>query len=179
MECVVAETELLILRELEEGDLENLYSLIGHPEVMRFSIAGPYTKQETKEFIQKCRKSYRDKGAGLYGVILKEQRTFIGYCGFSFLNIRGEEEVEIGYYLLPEYWNRGFATDASRAVRDLGLKKHGYKRLISLIDRRNTASKRVAEKTGMIPERTVMYENISLELYSLEVWQRTTTGIKY
>lgn len=63
---------------------------------------------------------------------------------------------ELGYRLLPEYWGQGLACEAVGAVVRHAFEKDGLRRLISLIDPENTASRRVAEKVGMRLEGEVM-----------------------
>jgi RimJ/RimL family protein N-acetyltransferase len=57
--------------------------------------------------------------------------------------------VEIGWRLDPAYWGRGLATEAADAVLRDGFERLGLGRIISIIHRDNTASRRVAEKIGL------------------------------
>ena len=94
--------------------------VLGDPDVMRFSESGPFTRKQSKDFIEKCLINYRDKGFGLFAVEDKVDHIVIGYCGFYFQLIEGVEEIEIGYRLHPKYWNRGIATETSKAVQEYG-----------------------------------------------------------
>ncbi|TML40785.1 MAG: GNAT family N-acetyltransferase, partial [Actinobacteria bacterium] len=60
---------------------------------------------------------------------------------------------EIGWTLAREHWGRGYATESATAARDWALQELGLRRLISLIQRGNNASVRVAEKLGESLER--------------------------
>jgi len=73
----------------------------------------------------------------------------VGYCGFFHHPEHGIEDIEIGYRLHPDYWNRGLITEGARAVRDHGFRDLKLTCLISLIHPENTPSRRVAEKNGM------------------------------
>lgn len=78
----------------------------------------------------------------------------LGYTGLTqFPDVAGQPEVEIGYRLARPFWGKGYATEAAMAVRDYGFDSLGFDRLISLIDPDNTASVRVAEKTGLQYEK--------------------------
>ena len=59
--------------------------------------------------------------------------------------------VEIGYGLLPEYWGKGYATEAVKAMTEWASKQPGVKRIEAETDPENTASQRVLEKTGYVP----------------------------
>jgi RimJ/RimL family protein N-acetyltransferase len=66
--------------------------------------------------------------------------------------------VELGYRLARSAWGKGYATEATIAVRDHAFTSLGMKRLIAIIDPSNLASVRVAEKLGMRFESEVMLE---------------------
>jgi ribosomal-protein-alanine N-acetyltransferase len=69
--------------------------------------------------------------------------------------VEGKQEVEIGYLFLRRFWGRGLTTEAVIAARDYGFYTLGYRRLVSIIDPANLASRRVAEKTGFTLEKKV------------------------
>jgi RimJ/RimL family protein N-acetyltransferase len=60
----------------------------------------------------------------------------------------GGDEAEIGWYLAPRHWGRGYATDATRLLIDYAFGSLGYRRLFATADPGNAASRRVLEKTG-------------------------------
>lgn len=110
-----------------------------------------------------------EHGYGLFSVILKGTGELIGDCGLELMEIddlpdasaapvaaaRGaarhaaRHAAELGYDVRSDHWNRGFATEAARAVRDHAFGTLSLPRLISLIRQGNLASRRVAEKVGM------------------------------
>lgn len=162
------ETERLILREFRESDLAEMHEVLGNAEVMRFSLSGPYTMEKTADFLRGCLDGYQKRNVGLFAVVFKAEQKVIGYCGFYFLLIDGADEIEIGYRLHPSYWNRGLATEAAIAVRDLGFERLGYRRVISCIEASNLASIRVAEKAGMSYEKEALFQDkIPVRIYAL------------
>jgi len=162
------ETERLILRRFRESDLREIYEVMGNPEVMRFSLNGPYSLEKTSDFIRGCIDGYKERGIGLFATVLKDNQKVIGYCGFYFLTVDGVDEVEIGYRLHPSHWGRGLATEASLAVRDLGFEGLGFARVIACIEEANLASIRVAEKIGMAHEKNALFRNkIPVRVYAL------------
>jgi RimJ/RimL family protein N-acetyltransferase len=101
-------------------------------------------------------------------VVLRETGLVIGDCGLERIELEGEAETELGYDLRSDYWNRGLATEAASAVRDFAFTALALPRLISLIRSTNLASRRVSEKVGMRPERTLMRYGREYWLYSLD-----------
>ena len=70
----------------------------------------------------------------------------------GFLNDCGTEggRIELGYFISPEHWNRGYATEALRAAID-ELFRIGYDTVVAGHFEENPASRRVMEKCGMHP----------------------------
>mgnify|MGYP000154879073 CR=1 FL=1 len=63
---------------------------------------------------------------------------------------RGEDGAELGYWIARDYWNRGYATEATRAV--LGLARTlGHRRIGASHFLDNPASGRVLRKAGFRP----------------------------
>jgi RimJ/RimL family protein N-acetyltransferase len=59
------------------------------------------------------------------------------------------ETIELGYGVHPDYRNRGYATEASRALIDWGLAQPSVERVVAKCDPDNSPSVRVLEKAGM------------------------------
>jgi RimJ/RimL family protein N-acetyltransferase len=106
-----------------------------------------------------------------FGVVLRENNQVFGYCGFLH-HPEVPNEVEIGYRLNPEYWNRGLITEARRAVRDHGFRDCKLSRVISLIHPDNVQSLRVAEKNGMPVEKEITFRGFPTLMYAItrEEW---------
>ena len=168
---MILETPRLILRPFQEEDIERLVELMANRDFMRFSL-GPYSREQTQAVLQKFLTWNRDSLPSPFAVVLREDNNLLGYCGFVH-HAEVPEEVEIGYRLDPLYWNRGLITEAARAVRDyafLGLK---LPRVISLIHPENAASRRVAEKIGLMPEKEITFRGFPTIVFALsrERWQ--------
>lgn len=161
------ETERLELRQFRATDLDEIYAVMGNPEVMKFSLKGPYSREKTADFIRACMDGYEKRGVGLFAMVLKAEQKVVGYCGFFFLSVDGADEVEIAYRLHPAYWGRELAPEASTAVMNLGLGRLGFGRVISCIEEANVASIRVAEKVGMRYEKNAMFrDTIPVRIYA-------------
>jgi RimJ/RimL family protein N-acetyltransferase len=91
----------------------------------------------------------------------------IGHCGFLHWQIDGADEIEIGYRLHPDYWDKGIATEAAMAVRDHAFRDLKLPRVISLIHPENIPSRRVAEKIGMTLEKETIFRGFPTNVFSL------------
>lgn len=165
---IVCETSRLILRKFKESDVEPLLSFLGDPEVMRFSIRGPVTREDIQtKYLPSCFKRYSRDGLGQWAVVLKSDGKCVGECGICVQEVDGEREFEISYRMCRDCWGIGLATEAARACRDYGFKKAGLHRLISIIESENAASIRVAEKMGMKLEKRASFHKIPVLIYSV------------
>jgi ribosomal-protein-alanine N-acetyltransferase len=165
------ETPRLILRSFRKEDLDRLAELFANPDFMRFSL-GVYNRQQTADFLDKITGWECAGLPSLLALELKEERALIGYCGFYHHPPDVTEDVEIGYRLHPDYWNRGLMTEAARAVRDHAFRDLKLPRVISLIHPENTASLRVAEKNGMTVEKEIIFRGFPTKVFALsrEQW---------
>jgi len=159
-------TERLILRPFQSNDLERAHQLFSDPEVMRFSLHGPYSEQKSRKFLDQCIFKSKNNDPSLLAVIDKKSKLLIGSCGFFPQQIQGIAELELGYRLLTNYWGQGLATEAAIAMKTYAFNDMNLTRLISLIETENIASVRVAEKNGFKLEKKMLYDGrISVGMY--------------
>ena len=142
------ETERLVLREYTLEDFDELFEIMSDPETMQYYPA-PYDAGKTKNWIVWNQGNYAEYGFGLWAVVLKETGAFIGDCGITIQNIDGKKLPEIGYHINKQYWRRGFAKEAVRAVRDWAFHNTDYDALYAYMNHANIASAATATAAGM------------------------------
>jgi RimJ/RimL family protein N-acetyltransferase len=154
---VILETPRLLLREFDEADAAAFFMLGSHPAITRYTGDPGLTSIEHALEILRSRTlaDYQKHGFGRWACVLRTTNSVIGFAGLKYLDER--EEVDIGYRLLPQYWRRGLATEAGRAVLNFGFDQLRLERIIGLVDPRNAASVRVLEKLGMTWDGLVEY----------------------
>ena len=67
-------------------------------------------------------------------------------------------ETDLGYRLRRSAWNKGYATEGSRALINKGFTDLGVRRVFGHTMTVNTASRRVMEKCGLTLVRTIPYD---------------------
>jgi RimJ/RimL family protein N-acetyltransferase len=142
------ESERLGLRNLELDDKKGLFKILSDQETMKY-YPKPYSQKETEGWINRSIKSYKENSFGLWAVILKEEKHFIGQCGISMQNIDRENVPEIGYHINKNYWKRGYASEASKACLKYGFIDLDLREIFIHTFVKNIPSIRVAEKVGM------------------------------
>ncbi|MGN8644512.1 GNAT family N-acetyltransferase [Gracilibacillus sp. HCP3S3_G5_1] len=142
------ETERLYLRELKMEDTEKLAEVLSDSESMQY-YPKPFNKKEVEKWIQWNIENYQKYNHGLWAVILKDADLFIGDCGITMQKIEEETVPEIGFHIIKDYWNKGYATEAAAACREYAFEVLHYPKVFSYATIKNIPSQRVAEKIGM------------------------------
>ena len=145
---VIVETKRLILRELREDDKENLAKVLSDPISMQY-YNHPFNEHEVEEWINWNIENYATYNCGLWAVILKEDGTFLGDCGITMQNIDGEILPEIGFHIIKEYCNKGYASEAAKACMEYAFDVLGFEQIYSYSTIDNLPSQKVAAKIGM------------------------------
>ncbi|MFP7479752.1 GNAT family N-acetyltransferase [Terribacillus saccharophilus] len=164
------ETERLLIRPYTNEDLPFLESLVSDPRVVRYIGNGiPRTKEGARLFFNwNLSQMKEDQRYGLQVLVEKASGEPIGHAGLVPQEVDGATELEVGYWIAPAYWGKGFATEAAAAIRDIALKQLNEDRIIALIYPDNIASCRVAEKLGMHIWKTIERHNKEVLVYSKE-----------
>ena len=143
------ETDRLIIRNFKLDDAESVYEFGSNPVVQQYTGNKCLTSvTEAKELIEQVWfKDYEQYGYGRCATIYKPDNKLIGFAGLKYLN--EIDETDIGYRFLPEYWNKGIATEASKAIIQYGFEKLDLKRIIGITMAENEASSKVLLKSGL------------------------------
>jgi RimJ/RimL family protein N-acetyltransferase len=164
----ILETDRLLLRHLQSGDLDRLYALYCDPDVRKFIPDAPRTYEETREELTWFMNGHpKHPELGLWATVHKDTGKLIGRCGLLPWTIDGQFEVEVAYLLAKEYWGQGLGTEAARGIVDYAFERLQLSRLICLIDVDNQASIEVARKIGMSYEKESRDEMGPFLVYSM------------
>jgi ribosomal-protein-alanine N-acetyltransferase len=87
-------------------------------------------------------------GFGPWLVIVRDEGVVAGSAGFVG-KPSAEGSIELGFGIHPAYRNRGYASEAARALVEWGLDQPGVQRVIARCDVDNHPSIRVLEKTKL------------------------------
>jgi RimJ/RimL family protein N-acetyltransferase len=167
---LILETPRLMVRQLRDDDLDNLYAITGDAELMRYvGDNQPLSREDTARWIAVSQANYRGQGFGCSAVINKAGGDFIGYCGLVYTpHTEKPHEAEIIYALKKDYWGQGLASEVAGAMLAYGFRQQHLTRIIATVDPENAASVRILEKLGMTYVRTDVDEhNLPTAFYAL------------
>jgi RimJ/RimL family protein N-acetyltransferase len=160
------ETERLVLREPEQGDLDAFAPIFADVEVNRYLGGAARTRDDVRQSIEAYLRHWEVYKVGPLTLVRKADERILGRVGFLVwdpsvwkhglrVDVAEPYETELGWALGREHWGQGYAPEAAQAARDWVFAERDVPRLISLINLGNRASIRVAEKLGASPGRIV------------------------
>jgi RimJ/RimL family protein N-acetyltransferase len=143
-------TPRLLLRDFVEADWQAVQEYACLPEVVRHMPWGPNSEADTRDFVGRALAAQALTPRATYelAIIWRESGKLIGGCGLS-VQSATHRVGEIGYCLHPDFWARGYMTEAAGALLALGFEQLQLHRIQASCDPENTGSRRVLEKIGM------------------------------
>ncbi|MCG2786629.1 MAG: GNAT family N-acetyltransferase [Anaerolineae bacterium] len=165
------QTVSLTLRPLRETDVPILHRIYQMKDVLAyFPSTAPPQLEKVERWISGQEKHWLEHGYGNWGIAPQGAMEIIGWAGLQFLPEL--DETEVGFLLSPEYWGKGYATEAALAALQFGFERIRLDHIIALVHPDNLASQRVIQKCGMTYLETIplwgiqlMRNNISMEKY--------------
>lgn len=152
---IVADTERLILRRLDETDAAFILELVNEPSWLRFiGDKGVYDLDGARRYLRDGPMAmYGKHGFGLYRVESKDSGEAIGMCGL--IKRDSLDDVDIGFAFLPRHWGKGYAREAAAATLALGRRDFGLKRIVAITSLDNDRSIALLESLGFVFEQTI------------------------
>lgn len=162
------ETDRLILRPFTEADIAGAYEMNLDVEVSKYTGDGGVVSYDeiARRIKEHVLADYQKYGYGRLAVEVKGGDKFIGFAGLKYLE--DLKAVDLGYRFMSNYWGKGYATEAARALVDFGFKTLGLKELIAMTLPENQGSIRVLEKLHFNYDKQMMDEGDLVNLYRLK-----------
>ncbi len=169
---IVAETERLILRELDYIDQDDLFEMDSDPEVHLYIENNPVqSMDEIIKVIGMLKKQYQENGIARWAVVDKATNECVGWSGLKFftepLN-HHNHFYELGYRFKKKHWGKGFATESSTAILNYGFKNLNVDSIYAITDPKNANSKKVLAKLGFDFKETFDYEGDPTDWFELK-----------
>lgn len=158
------ETDRLILRPLDEKDVDAIYAMRSDADIMRF-IREPQNRAESANWVELVSSRWKNEQIGFCAMIEKSTGKFVGWCGLWELKETGE--IEVGYAVAKEFWEKNLATEAAIEFLNYAFEKLEIEKVVAVARSENTASRRVMEKIGMQYDYTGKFYERDLVHYSI------------
>lgn len=162
------ETERIMFREIKPSDFNDWLEFYKSPITSQHNIfKSKNSETECENWYKKQFYRYKNNLGGMNALIEKESGKLIGHCGLLIQSVEGTTELEIGYSLLPKFWNKGFATESAIKCRDFAFENNFSHSLISIISLTNKLSENVALRNGMMIDKTIDYNKNSVNIFRI------------
>jgi [ribosomal protein S5]-alanine N-acetyltransferase len=147
---IICETKRLLLRPFTLADAPLLLQLNSNPEVLKYIHEQPLVSIEDAERILNTiiLPQYTLYQLGRWAMIKKEDGAFTGWCGLKYRpELNGE--IDLGYRLNPEFWGKGYATEAATACLGYGFLQKNCPEITGRAHIENTASLKILQNIGL------------------------------
>ena len=164
------ETERLVLRGWRESDASDLFEFSRSDNML---MAGAKIHKDINESLE-CICSYMNSQE-TWAIALKENNKVIGWIGLYNTNRHGRYR-ETEYVISEHYQNRGFATEAVKALLGYAFGELDLMVVAACHYPHNVQSKRVIEKCGFTYEGTLrkysknLYDSVRYSMLKVE-WE--------
>ena len=165
-------TPRFFLQQILSEDQQFIFEGLSHPDVTPFYGVRYDSFDATKKQMEWYEKSYNDGTGGPWKIVDKTTGEKIGVVAYYFHKPE-HKKAEVGFWLFPQHWNKGIATEVLKAVIEYCQQKKDIHRLEAFVEVGNEASSRVLEKLGFVCEGTMREceikngKFISLHIYGL------------
>ncbi len=147
-------THRLSLKPFKPEDVGEVYKGLSHPEVIRYYGVNYKTLEETEKQMQWFRELENSGTGSWWALWLTNTASFIGAAGFY--NLSGEhKKAELGFWLLPDYWGKGFITEALEAIIPYAFGHLQLHRIEAYVETENSGSCRALLKQQFRLEGTM------------------------
>lgn len=169
------ETNRLKFRLLTQDDFNSWLPLFNE-DVAKFlgmqSIKTP--EKQCEKWFELAKNRYDNDLGGMNVLIDKKLNKLVGQCGLLVQELENKTEIEIGYSILPEFWNKGYASEAAQKCRNYAFENNIAEYLISIIHIDNIKSAKVAINNGMKVWRTTVFKEMPVNVYRItkEDWRK-------
>jgi len=149
--------ERIYLSEFTREDFDLFYSVFSNDQVMKYALIDKYTSREDIlpyfEEVLENNSSKEDRKAYEFAVYLNTNGHFIGFAGIEIYKKNTSGGCgEIGYFLLPQHWGNGYATEISKLLIAISFKEIKLHGVAARCNANNLKSEKVMQKLGMTKE---------------------------
>lgn len=150
-------SDRLKYRFFTKEDFPLFYSVFSNEEIMKYAWIDKFENEEDtlpffEDFINDTDTPNKNSTYA-FAVLSREEDAFIG---FADIQLHSQNSFggcgEIGYFLLPDYWGKGYATELANALIEVGFTKLNLHKLCARCNSNNLKSEGIMKKIGMTKE---------------------------
>lgn len=171
-EFPILKTEKLLLRKFIQGDLENVYLGLSHPDVIKY-YGISYDSLEATKMQLKYFDDLEKTGTGIWWAICSpDNKLFYGAAGLNNMS-QIHKRAEIGFWILPDFWRKGIVTESIPLICNYAFNDLEIHRIEAQVETENVNCKKTMKKLDFIHEGTLVdYELKDGKYISLDIFAK-------
>lgn len=140
-------------RNWNKDDLPLFERLNSNPTVMRY-FPKVLSDKASAKLMTKFTNHFEENGFTYYAVDMLSNSKFIGFIGLQHQSYSAPftPAIDIGWRLLPNAWNKGYATEGALSCIAYAFNELKLSKLVSVCPKSNKTSERVMQKAGMVKQ---------------------------
>ncbi|MEO8473514.1 MAG: GNAT family N-acetyltransferase [Chryseolinea sp.] len=158
-------TTRLSLSPLSEVDAELILNLLNTEGWLQF--IGERNIKSLEDALAYIRKIRLDSSINYWAGREKESNKPIGV--FTFIKRSYLNHHDIGFGLLPEFMNKGYALEGAKALVNEMTRDNKHKQVLATVFRENDRSIKLLQKLGLEFERKIELDGKIVDLYKLNL----------
>lgn len=164
-------TNRLLLRQIVDSDLENIYKGLSHPQIIKYYGVSYGTLEETKDQMKFFADLQKNETGIWWAICSPDNNIFYGAGGLNNLS-KIHKKAEVGLWLLQEFWGQGIMRGSIPLICQYGFENLGLHRIEGLVETENINCKNALKKLNFSFEGTMKdceIKNgkfISLDMYA-------------
>ena len=157
------ETKRLIMRMARLVDWNDIHEYYSDPECTTYTTRRPLNESESWQKLAALAGHWTLRGYGSFVLEEKSLSRVIGIAGLDYPNDWPEPEIQWG--LARQFWGKGYASEAARAVKEMAAQHLPELSLISLIHPDNQNSINLAKSLGAYFETEYYFRDDNWHIY--------------
>ena len=146
------ETKRLVLNQITTADIPLIVAYAGNKKIAdnTRTMPHPYFAEDAIAWINMANQGFRKKDNYIFAMRNKDDHSFMGGIG---LTIAPEHNrAEIGYWLAEEFWDKGYTSEAVKAMLQFGFEQLQLNKIEAAYISTNIASGKIMKRNGMVKE---------------------------
>ena len=153
------------LKKIVAEDFEAFYSMAGNEKVMKMITGKAQTRAEARiKFNSLLANNRWKESLGSFMVFARSDSRLLGFAKLE-IKDQNQQEAELGYSLLPEFWGRGYGREIAEHLMHLALQEPDLDRVYAITDPDNIASRKILLHLGFVSEKKGEMDGLPSEIF--------------
>ncbi|MCC6383801.1 MAG: GNAT family N-acetyltransferase [Bacteroidia bacterium] len=143
----------LRLRSIIPADQEAIFNGLSNPDVVKYYGISFRNYEDTNVQMLWYKRMEHDRTGKWWAICLQGTTELIGTAGIYNIE-KNHRKGELGYWLLPGYWHKGYISEAVKLIIDFSFNSLNLHRIEATVETENIASIKTLLKLGFHLEGT-------------------------